>query len=101
MGASKQPTSPLLWIAAGCGTLVVLYLLLSCVVPLVMYGVMALSGGGGAGSFAATPASTPYDLGPPSSGGPMLPPDPNERPNTDAGIAPAFVPDPAGMLDES
>lgn len=74
MGESRKQTSPLAWIAAGCGVLVLLYLLLSCVLPLVMYGVMALnerSHGGGA--MPPSPPTTPLDLGPPGAGGPMLP----------------------------
>ncbi len=87
MGASKPPTSPLVWIAGGCGVLVVLYLLLSCVLPLVMYGVMGLGGFGSGASAPAASVGTPYDLGPPSAGGPMLPPDPSEPPPADGGSA--------------
>lgn len=87
MGASKPPTSPLVWIAGGCGVLVVLYLLLSCVLPAVIYGVMGLSGFGGGASAPAASVGTPYDLGPPSAGGPMLPPDPSEPPPAGAGRA--------------
>jgi hypothetical protein len=93
VGSSKPPTSPLVWIAGGCGVLVVLYVLLSCVMPAVIFGVMGLTGmGGGGAATPATPVGTPYDLGPPSTGGPMLPPDPLAPEALDAGVA---VPVPA------
>ena len=73
--------------------MVVLYLLLSCVLPLVMYGVMALDERrGGGGSVPTMPASTPFDLGPPSGGGPMLPIDPSEAEPLDAGAGPSALP---------
>lgn len=106
MGASKPPTSPLIWIAGGCGVLVVLYLLLSCVLPLLMYGAMALNGAAGGGRSPATvPVGTPYDIGPPNPGGPMLPPDPNELAAPDGGagpgVAPRLVPVGSGGFEES
>ena len=67
--------------------LVVLYLLLSCVLPAVIYGVMGLSGFGGRASAPAVSVGTPYDLGPPSAGGPLLPPDPSEPQAVDGGSA--------------
>jgi hypothetical protein len=82
----KKPTPVIAWIAGGCGMLVLLYLLVSCLVPMLMYSGMGLFGGGsGRGGTPAGPVTTPVDFGPPSTGGPMLPYDPSAP--ADAGVA--------------
>jgi hypothetical protein len=103
VGSSKPPTSPLVWIAGGCSVLVVLYLLISCVLPAIMFGAMGLTGLGSTPSVTPVASSgVPYDLGPPSTGGPMLPPDPSELAapdaGTDAGSATTLVPAPSNLL---
>ena len=87
----KKQTPVFAWVAGGCGMLVLLYLLVSCLLPMLMYGGMGMFGlGSGMGSTPASPASTPVDFGPPSTGGPMLPDDPSEP--TDAGVDPQAAP---------
>jgi hypothetical protein len=102
VGSSKPPTSPLVWIAGGCGVLALIYVLISCVLPAIMFGAMGLRGlSGTPGATPVASSGIPYDLGPPSTGGPMLPPDPSELRAPDAGSAPISLPAPTGPLDES